>query len=148
MPVTDEQVRTLRAFLVFDPVYERLTRELAASDRWHGFPELVYSAFVTVVRHQFGPTWTSAQVVRFTAQMRNGLRPHGVDLDPITIEILIRQALGDRVSSNYEDTIHAQAMLYVLGELVASEHLGHAGIDTFLAEARTLADARLAAQGA
>jgi hypothetical protein len=92
MPVTDEQVRTLRAFLVFDPVYERLTRELAASGRWDGFPELVYSAFVTVVRRRFTPIWTSAQVVRFTAQVRNGLRPHGVDLDPSATEVLIRQA--------------------------------------------------------
>ena len=30
MPVTDEQATALRAFLAFDPVYERLTRELAA----------------------------------------------------------------------------------------------------------------------
>ena len=147
MPVTDEQVRTLRAFLVFDPVYERLTRELAASGRWHGYPELVYSAFVTAARRRFAPTWTSAQVVRFTAQTRNGLRPHGVDLDPAATEVLIRQALGDRVSSNHDDTTHAQVMLYVLGELIASEHLDHAGLDAFLAEARTLADARLAAHG-
>jgi hypothetical protein len=39
-------------------------------------------------------------------------------------------------------------MLYVLGELIASEHLDDAGLDAFLAEARTLANARLAAQRA
>ena len=39
-------------------------------------------------------------------------------------------------------------MPYVLGELIASGHLGHAGLDAFLADARTLADARLAARRA
>lgn len=63
MPVTDEQVLTLRAFLVFDPVYERLTRGLADSGRWQGLTELVSSAFVTAAaRRRFAPTWTSAQI--------------------------------------------------------------------------------------
>lgn len=146
MPVTAEQARALRAFLAFDPIYERLTRELAASGRWPGFGELVYSAFVTAVRRRFGPTWTSAQVVRFTAQVRNGLRADDVDLDPLATEILIRQALGDPVTSNHDDDNHAQVMLFMLGELISEEHLGDAGLDAFLAEARALADARLVGQ--
>jgi hypothetical protein len=146
VPVTDEQVVTLRAFLIFDPVYERLTRELAGTGRWQGFSELVVSAFVTAARRRFAPAWTSAQLVRFTAQIRNGLRPHGVDLDPLATEMLLRQALGDRATSNHDDTTHAQVMLYVLGELIAGEHLDRAGLDAFLAEARAQADARLAAR--
>jgi hypothetical protein len=44
VPVTSEQVTTLRSFLAFDPSYEHLTRELAVSGRVHGFGELVYAA--------------------------------------------------------------------------------------------------------
>jgi hypothetical protein len=47
-----------------------------------GFGKLVYSSFVTAARRRFAPTWTSAQVVRFTARLRNGLRTDRVDLDP------------------------------------------------------------------
>lgn len=144
MPVTGEQVRALRAFLTFDPIYERLTRELAASGRWPGFGELVYSAFVTAVRRRFAPTWTSAQVVRFTAQIRNGLRADGVDLDSLATEILIRQALGDPVTGDHDDDTHAQVMMFVLGELISEQDLDESGLDAFLAEARALADARLA----
>jgi hypothetical protein len=144
--VTGEQMTTLRAFLSFDPLYERLTRELAGSGRWHGYGELVYSAFVTAVRRRFAPTWTSAQIVRFTADVRNGLRTAGVDLDPLATEILIRQALGDHVVSNHDDNTRAQVMLFVLGELISQQHLDGAGLDAFLAEARVLANARLAAQ--
>jgi hypothetical protein len=144
VPVTGEQLTTLRAFLSFDPLYERLARELAVSGRWHGFGELVYSAFVTAARRRFAPTWTSAQVVRYTARARNGLRTAGVDLDPVATEILIRQALGDPIASHHDDSTHAQVMLFVLGELISQEHLDDAGLDAFLAEARALADARLA----
>jgi len=143
VPVTSEQVTTLRAFLAFDPSYERLTRELAGSGRLHGFGELVYAAFVTAARRRFGPTWTSAQVVRFTARARNGLRTHGIDLDPRATEILIRQALGDRVTSPYDDNTHARVMLFVLGELISEERLDEASLDAFLAKARALADVRL-----
>jgi hypothetical protein len=148
VPVTDEQVTALRAFLACDPSYERLARELFGSGRLHGFGDLVYSAFVTAAGRRFAPAWTSAQIVRFTARARNGLRTHGIDLDPRATEILIRQALGDRVSSDYDDETHAQVMLFVLGELISDERLDDAGLDAFLAEARALADTRLAAPSA
>jgi hypothetical protein len=37
MPVTDEQVTALRAFLAFDPSYQHLAGELSGSGRVHGF---------------------------------------------------------------------------------------------------------------
>jgi hypothetical protein len=144
VPVTEEQVTALRAFLACDPSYERLARELFGSGRLQGFGELVYAAFVIAARRRFAPTWTSAQIVRFTAQARTGLRTHGVDLDPGATEILIRQALGDRVTSDHDDDTHAQVILFVLGELNCDERLDDAGLDAFLTEARTLADTRLA----
>jgi hypothetical protein len=92
MPVTDEQVTALRAFLAFDPSCQRLFGELSGSGRVHGFGELVYAAFVTAARRPFAPTWTSAQVVRFAGRLRMILRTHGVDLHPRAVEILLRQA--------------------------------------------------------
>jgi hypothetical protein len=148
VPVTDEQVTALRAFLAFEPSYERLARELFGSGRLHGFGDLVYSAFVTAARRRFAPAWTSAQIVRFTAQARTGLRTHGVDLDPRATEILIRQALGDRVISTHDDETHALVMLFVLGELISDERLDDGCLDAFLAEARALADIRFAARSA
>jgi hypothetical protein len=142
--VTDEQAATLRAFLTFQPAYERLTRELAGSGRLHGFGELIYAAFVTAVRRRFAPTWTSAQIVRFTARLRTELRTHGIDLDPLVTEILIRQALGDPVTSDHDDDTHARVIVFVLGELIADEQLSDADLDAFLTKARVLADTRTA----
>ena len=147
MPVTGEQVAALRAFLAFDPSYQRLVGELSSGGRAHGFGELVYAAFVTAARRRFSPTWTSAQVVRFAAQLRVVLRAYDVDLDPRAIEILLRQALGERVTSDYDDGTHALVMLFGLGELISDERFDQTSLDAFLADARVLADARLAARG-
>jgi len=146
MPVTDEQVTALRTFLAFDPLYQRLVGELSGGGRVNGFGELVYAAFVTAARRRFSPTWTSAQVVRFAGQLRVVLRGYDVDLDPRAIEILLRQALGERVASDYDDGTHALVMLFGLGELVSDERFDQAGLDAFIADARALADARLAAE--
>lgn len=146
MPVTDEQVTALRAFLAFDPSYQHLVGELSSSGRVHGFGELVYAAFVTAARRRFSPTWTSAQVVRFAGQLRIVLRAYDVHLDPRAIEILLRQALGEGVASDYDDGTHALVMLFGLGELVSDARLDEGGLDAFLAGARALADARLATE--
>jgi hypothetical protein len=146
MPVTGEQVAALRAFLAFDPSYQRLVGELSSSRRAHGFGELVYAAFVTATRRRFSPTWTSAQVVRFAAQLRVVLRAYDVDLDPRAIEIMLRQALGEDVNSDYDDGTHALVMLFGLGELISDERFDQASLDAFLADARVLADTRLAAR--
>jgi hypothetical protein len=146
VPVTDEQTEALRAFMSFDPSSERLTRDLAGSGRLDGFGALAHAAFVIAVRRRFAPSWTSAQVVGFTAQLRNALRPRGIDLDPKAAEILIRQALGDPVTSEHDDKTQARATTLILIALVADEQLDDNGLDLFMAEARALADARLAAR--
>jgi hypothetical protein len=143
VPVTDEQAAALRAFLAFDPSYQLLTRELAGSGRMHGFGGLVHAAFVTAVRQRFAPTWTSAQIVRFTARLRTALRIQGIDLDPQATEILIRQALGEPVTSDHDDQTQAQVTMIVLGELISDEQLDDGSLDAFMAEARALADTTL-----
>jgi hypothetical protein len=148
MTVTDQQMATLRAFLEFDPEYQRLTRQLAAEGPLHGYGELVCAAVAGAVRRRFGPAWTSADVIRFTARLRISIRQGDIALDPHATESLIRQALGEQIASDYDDQTCADVFLVVLSELASSEHLDAAGLDEFLAEARTTADARLRRAGA
>jgi hypothetical protein len=144
--VTDQQMATLRAFLDFDPEYQRLTRQLAAEGPLHGYGDLVCAAFVSAVWRRFGSAWTSADVIRFTALLRISIHRADIALDPHATEILIRQALGERVASDYDDQTCADVFLVVLSELASSEHLDAAGLDEFMAEARVTADARLAGE--
>jgi hypothetical protein len=146
MPVTGEQVTALRAFLAFDPSYQQLVGELSGSERTRWFGELVYAAFVTAARRRFSPDvdlGASRPLRRAAADRPARLRPRPRSprrRDPAS------PALGERVSSDYDDGTHALVMLFGLGELVCDEHFDQAGLDAFLADARALADARLATQ--
>jgi hypothetical protein len=50
------------------------------------------------------------------------------------------------VTSDYDDGIHVLVILFGLGEFISDERLDQADLDAFIAEARALADARLATQ--
>jgi hypothetical protein len=133
--VTDTQLATLRACL----------DETAASgnprdqiDSWEldGFGYLVYAAVVIVVQRRFGPTWTTADVVRYVGNVRSH-GPDSDDIDPLAAESLIRQALGDDIRPGNAD---ASTRAILLSCLVADEDLDSSGLDDLLVRARMLAD--------
>jgi hypothetical protein len=141
MPVTDEQVAALRSFLALNAAEaERMTRQLVAADHLNGYGELVYAAFVTAARRRFSPIWSIPDVIRFVASARAELLEDDVDIDPRTSESLIRRAIGDRVTAELDETASARAQLFLLSELIFDEQLDDAGLDTFLAQARSIAD--------
>jgi hypothetical protein len=141
MPVTDEQVAALRAFLALNPTEAGgLTRQLVEADHLDGYGELVYAAFVTAARRRFSPTCSVPDVIRFVAAVRTQLLEDGVDIHPRTSEILIRRAIGDRVTAELDKKASARAQLLLLGELISDERLAEAGLDAFLTQARSLAD--------
>ncbi|MEV5710270.1 hypothetical protein [Actinoallomurus sp. NPDC052274] len=141
MAVTEVQVASLRSFLAGDPGEGvQLTRRLVESGHTEGYGELVYAAFVTAVRRRFSPTWTIPKIVRFVATARANLLGNDVEVDPQAAEAVIRRALGDSVATVSEDKATARAQIFLLFELIDDEELDSAGLDTFLAEARSLAN--------
>jgi hypothetical protein len=141
MAVSDEQVAALRAFLALQPdEAERLAKQLAAVGGLEGYGVLVYIAFVTAARRRFSPTWTIPDVIRFVATARAELLQQKIEIDPRTAETLIGQALGDGLAAKLDEEASARARLFLLGELIVDEHLDDAGLDQFLAQARSLAD--------
>jgi hypothetical protein len=141
MPVSDEQVEALRAFLALESdQVRRLTKQLVEAGRAEGYGELVYAAFVSAIRRHFSPTWTLTEVIRFVASMRTRLLADDTDIDPLTAEILIKRALGDRIATELDEKSRARVQILLLIELVADETLDDVGLDAFLAQARSLAD--------
>jgi hypothetical protein len=139
--VTDEQLAALRAFLTIDTEgTERLARHLMESGDVAGYGELVYAAFVAAVRRRFSPTWTLPKVIRFVAAARADLLQDGIEIDPRTAETLIRRALGDGIATRLEEEARVRAQIFLLIQLIDDEGLDDAGLDAFLAQARSLAD--------
>ncbi len=140
MAVTTEeaQVAALRAFLSFDPGFERLTRQLADEGRLTGYGDLICSAFDIAVRRRLGSTPKPGDVVQLVASLRISLRKQQIELDPLAMEENIRSAADQAMSGHYDDQTRADILLFVLGQLIFDEDMDDAGLEDFLVMARAM----------
>lgn len=93
MPVTDDQVAALRAYLADDlqhrQLYARLDRQAARV----GYTALLAAAFFEAVNREFADEGTSADVIEFVADVRGRSEALAEAIDPRAAERLIRAAL-------------------------------------------------------
>lgn len=142
MPVTDEQVAALRALLASDADQEEWAerhRKLLQNGRGAGYGELFFAAFVTAVRRRFSPTWTLASVIEFVASVRATLGEERDAVQPRAAENMIRRALGDTITDEFDAETKARAQLLLLIVLIEDEQLDDAALDKFLSDARAKA---------
>jgi hypothetical protein len=137
--VTAQQVTALRALLSRDPRYAELTGQLADGTQ-DGYGQLVIAAFTLAVRRRFAPAWQAADVIHYTAALRLRLRVSGVDLEPRPAEDLIQAALTGSPAPAYTSQTTAETLLLILADVVSDARVAPAGLDAFVAEARTRAD--------
>ncbi|GLY81611.1 hypothetical protein [Actinoallomurus iriomotensis] len=141
MPVTDEQVATLRAHLAGDvEEYQRRWGRLDRNAARTGYMALLAAAFFEAVDRRFAQSGTAADVIEFVGALRARLDEDADEVDPVVAERLIRDALGDgSIDDLDEDTIISTKVL-LLTALISDEKLGDAELDEFMATARSLGD--------
>ncbi len=141
MPVTDEQVAAMRAYLNGDAdLYHRLHGQLNRDEARTGYTALLTAAFVEAVERRFGKTGTPSDVVTFVADVRSRSDRLAEEIDPQAAELLIRAALtGDDIDDLDAGTIGGLYVVLLAG-LISDEQLDDARLDDFLGEARKLAD--------
>lgn len=141
MPVTDDQVVALRAYLADDldqhrQLYARLGRQAARS----GYTALLAAAFFEAVNRRFAQDGTAADVIEFVADVRGRSEALGKAIDPRAAERLIRAALSDEDIDDLDDQAKGGLYVVLLAGLIGDEQLSDDGLDEFLAGARKLAD--------
>jgi hypothetical protein len=139
MPVTDDQVAVLRAYLADDmdehrQLYARLDRETARV----GYVALVTAAFIAAVSQRFAPADTTG-VVEFVADLRSRSEALAESIDPGAAERLIRAVL-DEEDTDLGGNDMGRLIIVLLAGLIADRKLSAAELDEFLAGARQLAD--------
>jgi hypothetical protein len=141
MPVTDEQVATLRAHLTGEvKEYQRLWGRLDRDAAKTGYMALLAAAFFEAVDRRFAKDGTVADVIEFVGGLRARLGEDADEVDPIVAERLIRDALGDGTIADLdEDTIVATKVI-LLTALISDEQLDEVGMDEFMAKSRALGD--------
>lgn len=147
MPVTDQQVLWLRAYLDDEMgILEQLNPQVATDSNANGLSALVYAAFVISARREFAPTWTRLEVIQFVSRVR-ALLPERIDtLDPLVAENLLRTALGERSADSPEPQAQARAQLILLRALITKAAPDDAAIFDLLSEARAMANQLLIEQ--
>lgn len=140
MPVTDEQVAWLRAYLAGHPEEAQSLRARAtAPDGAAGLGALVHAAFVIAARRKFGRSWTRAEVTQFVAQVRRLLTERPEALDPGVAGYELRRALGDKPAGHPDAHSSGRVQFILLNALVQSLDLKDADVAAVINQAREVA---------
>lgn len=141
MPVTDEQVATMRALLADDmDRYRQLFAGLERGEAAKGYSALITAGFSEAALRRFGSDYTQADIITFVGSLRARSERVSEALEPDAAELLLNAALGDASTRSLSREVKVNTQITLLVGLIADEHLDDAGLDAFLADARKLAD--------
>ena len=141
MPVTDDQVATLRALLANDrDLHERLRAGLDPAEAGKGYMALIAASFGEAALRRFGSDYTQADIITFVASVRERSERVSESLDPEVAERVLNVALGDATAQGLSREAKTNAQTLLLAGLISDEHLDDRGLDAFLADVRKLAD--------
>jgi hypothetical protein len=137
MPVTDDQVAALRAYLEGD-----VERHDALHERVDpaGYAELLVAAFFGAADRRFGTNGTKADVVAFVAELRSRTGRLADAIDPRTAERLIMAVIADEEIADIDDRTKGGLYGLLLAALIGDARLSDSELDEFMAGARGIAD--------
>lgn len=141
MPVTADQVATLKAYLTGDfDRHKRLFGQLDRTAAQTGYTALLTAAFFEAVDRRFAQNGRTADVVEFVADVRARHLKDADEIDPRAAERLILAIFSDEEVDDLDTETKVSAQIILLYALITDARLDDAGLDGFLAEARKLAD--------
>jgi hypothetical protein len=141
MPVTADQVATLRAYLAGDfDRHKRLFGQLDRAAAQTGYMALLTAAFFEAVDRRFAENGTTADVIDFVANVRARHLRDADEIDQRAAERLILAIFTDEEIDDLDAEIKVNTQIILLFALIAEERFDDSALDEFLAEARKLAD--------
>lgn len=145
MPVTNDQVATLRSYLSGDfSDYEQRRGQIDQTPDRAGYMALVSAAFCEAVERRFTRQDPPERVIEFVADVRAQFDRDGNQIDPRAAERMIRAVYTDEPIADLDSATKGRTQIILLAALINSEQLDAAGLDAFLADASKLADQWLA----
>jgi hypothetical protein len=98
---------------------------------------LVYTAFAAAAQCRFSPVWTSADLVRFVADVRSSSPETAALISPSAAENQLRGALGKELTWRPDEETRARVQLMLLTALTID--LAEDELDDLLSAGRDLA---------
>lgn len=144
MPVTDDQLRALRAYLSGDfATYDSLRDQLSETADQSAWGALIGAGFFEAVDRRFvrnGTISDSAAIVAYVADVRSRSDKLAEDIDPTVAERLIQDSLGRGSVEGIDGKTRLGTRFLLLAALIVDEQLDERGIEAFLAQAREVAN--------
>jgi hypothetical protein len=141
MPVTDQQVATLRAQLAGNLAeYKRLLAGLDSKADGHGYSALLTAAFYNAVDSRFTTDSTLDEVTEFVADIRARTEQIRDALDPRIAERVLIAAFTNEDLDDLDNEEFIKTKMFLLAGIISDQHLDDAGLDEFMAKARAFAD--------
>jgi hypothetical protein len=148
MPVADDQVAVLRAYLEGDfDTHKRLLKELDRESVNTGYRALVSATFCEAVEQRFVKPGSTADVTQFVGDVRARFLQNPDEIDPVTAERIIRAVFTDERIGDLPADVRFTTQFILLFPLVTelfpadpNHHEDNAGLNELLAAARKLAD--------
>ena len=147
MPVADDEVAALRAMLKGD--VERHNELFAQIDQDRVakyYMALLSAAFAIAVMRRFGNGHTHREIAEFVAETRLWAENPATRIDQAAGEQVIGAVLGEAPAQDVDEDAEFDAQFQLLIALVVAEKPDDAGLDAFLADARTRADEMIEAR--
>src|SRR6266700_1081760 len=134
MPVTDEQVAALRAFLQGDfDGHKQLYSDLRRRGARDEFAALMPAAFAIAVQRRFPAGAPPERVVEFVSEVRARHLSEPDEIDPVAAERLVRVVTSGESARDMHPDVKYRTQFLLLYPLVAEEKLSEQGLDDFLA---------------
>jgi hypothetical protein len=145
MPVTDDVVATMRAYLSGDrEQFQRRNEALAPGDR-KAFRALLTAAFMEAVERRFGGGTPRDEIIDFVAELRGRDDQIAERLDPDATERMIAAVFDDDVETDDIDANTSVGIqMGVLALSMAQRGSDSADLEEFLDRSRAFANEILA----
>ena len=141
MPVTDQQVATLRAQLAGNLAeHKRLLASLDNKADGRGYSALLTAAFYNAVDSRFTRNSTLDEVTEFVADIRARSERIRDALDPRIAERVLISAFTNENLDDLDAEELTKTKMFLLAGIIGDQHLDDAGLDDFIAKARAFAD--------
>lgn len=145
MPVTDDEVAALRAYLqgnqaLQQELYGRMTTPAARAR----YTTLLAAAFMEAVNRRFGRRDSAAEVIEYVADVRARVPEAGQKIDPSAAERLMRSILADDAHApDIDARMRGRIFIFFLAAMVSDAQYDDDQLEALLTVARKAADDRL-----
>ncbi|MFY1690813.1 hypothetical protein [Plantactinospora sp. WMMB782] len=139
MTIKPELPAYIRALVRGDnEAHDRIQAQLD-SEGWDGFPRFLASLCFLAVDRRFGDDATSADVIKFVADLRAGLADGGPEINAEDAEALIRANIDPEADYDIAPSMIGKIQAAVVYKVLTDEHITDEDLDAVLIEAAQLA---------